>query len=427
MSYRDVDGVRVKVRELFGRDDAQNHVRMIGGERGYARSIRRSTLPHILTYREMIECDPYHRPVRVALSLLPRLIYRWLTDGAGQGNALISGLLRGCLDQGCELALRTCATRLILEDGVVRGVQVVERDTVRQLRARLGVLLATGGYEWDDAMLAEHFPGPVGYLGSPSTNTGDGQRMAAEAGARLERMDQANVYPSMPIQYEGTVHALPIALQSEPNAIVVNGEGKRFASEYAFNMGEALDLRGADGYPVNLPAWLIGDRRFIRSVPVLRHYAGKAEGWLHSAATIAELARLLQIPPHALAETVARYNGFCEAGTDDDFGRGSTTWERYKSGATDRLKNPALGTIERAPFYAVPIYRSILGTKGGARTDETGRVLHRSGGVIGGLYCAGLAMANPIGTRAVGAGTTLGPNMTWGYIVAETLLESAAP
>jgi 3-oxosteroid 1-dehydrogenase len=66
--------------------------------------------------------------------------------------------------------------------------------------------------------------------------------------------------------------------------------------------------------------------------------------------------------------------------------------------------------------------RSILGTKGGARTNEYGQVLREDGSIIAGLYAAGLAMANPLGTRSVGAGTTIGPNMTWGYICAETML-----
>jgi len=70
----------------------------------------------------------------------------------------------------------------------------------------------------------------------------------------------------------------------------------------------------------------------------------------------------------------------------------------------------------------MPFNRSILGTKGGARTNEQGQVLRPDGSIISGLYAAGLAMANPIGTRAVGPGTTIGPNLTWGFICGEALL-----
>ena len=77
--------------------------------------------------------------------------------------------------------------------------------------------------------------------------------------------------------------------------------------------------------------------------------------------------------------------------------------------------------MEGGPFFGMSINRSILGTKGGARTDAGGRVVRPDGSVIEGLYCAGNAMANPIGTRAVGAGTTIGPCMTWGFVCARTV------
>jgi 3-oxosteroid 1-dehydrogenase len=81
-----------------------------------------------------------------------------------------------------------------------------------------------------------------------------------------------------------------------------------------------------------------------------------------------------------------------------------------------------LQRIERPPFLGIPFNRSLLGTKGGVRTDPKGRALRADSSVIAGLYAAGLTMANPIGTRALGAGTTLGPNLTWGFICAEALL-----
>jgi 3-oxosteroid 1-dehydrogenase len=130
----------------------------------------------------------------------------------------------------------------------------------------------------------------------------------------------------------------------------------------------------------------------------------------------------IDIPARALERTVARFNEFCRKGRDEDFRRGEDTWERYKSGANgNTTDNPSLGPIQRRPFYAMSFNRSILGTKGGARTDASGRVLREDRSIVPGLYCAGNAMANPIGTRAVGPGTTIGPCMTWGYICANSL------
>ena len=142
----------------------------------------------------------------------------------------------------------------------------------------------------------------------------------------------------------------------------------------------------------------------------------RLNGFLVRAGSLAELAKATDLPAGALEETVARYNGFVAAGRDTDFRRGESTWERYAAGGDGSGGNPALGSIDRAPFVACRFNRSILGTKGGARTNASGQVVRPDGGIIGGLYCAGNAMANPFGTRAVGSGTTIGPCLTWGYI-----------
>ncbi|MFT4464702.1 MAG: FAD-binding protein [Sodalis sp. (in: enterobacteria)] len=106
---------------------------------------------------------------------------------------------------------------------------------------------------------------------------------------------------------------------------------------------------------------------------------------------------------------MARFNQFCRQGVDEDFHR-----ERSVSHANcDRSFHVGLRAITHAPFIAVPFNRTYLATKGGPRTDEFGRVVHQNGAIIPGLFCA------------VGAGTTLGPNLTWGYICGRTLAEQA--
>ena len=259
----------------------------------HACALRRSTLPHIFTYREMHDDDPSHAPFSVGLRLLPQLAWRWLTDRRGQGNALITGLLKGCIDHGCRLDLQAEVRRLTRDcSGRVTGVELDGRS----IAARRGVLLATGGFEWDETLRTRNFAGPLDRIGSPRGNTGDGQRMAAEAGAQLDRMDQANVYPTIPTVYEGKLHGLPITFQAEPHAIVVNRHGQRFVSEYDFNIGEALDRRQADGSPLHLPAWVVADRRFLsRSLP-LRVYARRLPGWMRRADSIVELARAIGVP-----------------------------------------------------------------------------------------------------------------------------------
>lgn len=386
----------------------------------HAKRIRRSTLPHLFSYQEVYDFDAYHRPISAMARFAPQLLWRLLTDRRGQGSALVTGLLRGCLDHGCRIETMAPVVQLSLDprDNAVTGVMVQRAGRRTLYTARRGVLLASGGFEWSQEMRERNFPGPLDWIGSPRSNEGDGQRMALAAGARLARLDQANIYPAVPTRYEGRLHGLPVVFQAEPHAIVVNRAGKRFVSEYDFNIGEQIDARDSDtGAPLHLPVWVIADRRFLKRSLALRWYARKDPRWLRRAATLEQLATLIEVPPQALVATVARFNSFCAGGRDLDFHRGESAWERFKAGGA-----PALGRIEASPFYAMPLNRSILGTKGGARTDDKGQVLRPDGSVIAGLYAAGLAMANPIGTRAVGPGTTIGPNLTWGFICAESML-----
>ncbi len=390
------------------------------------RRLRKSTLPHLFTYRELVTEDLYHAPVLSHMRLGRQLVKRLWNDERGQGSALIVGLLRACLDRGCATSLEARATELILDDqGGVRGVRARIAQETYSIYASRGVVLATGGFEWDAEMLNRYFPGGVDRLGSPRSNEGDGQKLARKAGGKLERMDQANIYPCLPTIYEGRLHGIPVTYQAEPHAIVVNSKGERFVSEYDYNIGEALDRRDPiTGQMINLPAWVIGDHRLWTGSPVLRWYAGKEQGFVKRAPTLEELARTIGIPADKLITTVARWHSFCAQGTDEDFQRGESVWERYKAKHADGREtiNPTLGTIEHPPFIAMSINRSIVGTKGGARTNAKGEVLRDDNSVIAGLYAAGNVMANPIGTRAVGAGTTIGPCMTWGYICAKSLL-----
>lgn len=387
--------------------------------------LRPTQLPDIFTYRELITGSLLARPVRNVARLLPRLLRRSVLGERALGSALVGGLLKGCLDAGCAFALNARALSLVQDaDGTVRGLRVDGGAATTELAAAAGVILASGGFEWDEALFAEHFPGPAGLKGSPRSNTGDGQRMAAEAGAALERMDQANVFPCIPGTYEGLPHGVPMTFQAAPHAIAVNPQGERFANEYDFNFCEGLDHRDQAGVPANLPAWVIADARFLRAAPLLRRRLSKQPRWVRRAATVEDLAVMIGVPARRLAETVARYNRFCLEERDPDFRRGESLWDRHRSGRGDRARNSALGRIEQAPFVALPLGRSVLGTKGGARTDPLGRVLRADGSVIAGLFCAGNAMANPIGTRAPGSGTTIGPCMTWGFIGAKAAVEA---
>lgn len=390
----------------------------------WVKRLRPSLLPQFYSYHEIIGLDVYHHPFASALRLAPKLLWRWLSGTRSKGAALILGLLAGCRQHGCSFELEARVTELVQdEDGRVTGAWALQNGKWLKVVAWRGVILASGGFEWDAERLTRHFPGPLDYIASPRSNEGDAHRMAEAIGARLANMDQANINPAMPWRYEGRAHCLAVFFHYEPNAIIVNRHGRRFVNEFTFNIGEALDERSGHGdETLHLPAWVVSDARLLKRAPLLRWFWRFDRRWLVRAASLAELAEKIGVPAQALAATVKRFNGFCTSGVDEDFGRSGIGGAHA---AEDKRIHAGLEAIQGGPYIAMPFNRSFLATKGGPRTDSGGHVLREDGSRIQGLYCAGVAMANPIGTRAVGAGTTLGPNMTWGYICAREILAGA--
>ena len=373
--------------------------------------VRKSVKPQFFTYKEMVG-GILKDPWRAILRMGPALAWRLLAGKVGLGNGLIVGLVRGCLDKGCRIVTDAEVEHLLVEGDAVVGVAASIGGKSATIRARKGVVLATGGFDWSPELMPRYFPG-IDLVGAPRTNTGDGQRMAAEVGALMERMDQANIAPATFTTYEGKRHAQPLYESYAPHCILVNRDGKRFVSEGSPALGTALDERDATGRHRHLPAWRIFDARYKNALSA--HYASKDPGFIRSAPTVEALAGKIGLDPQALRATVERFNGWSKQGVDRDFHRGELAWERYYT--ADR----ALGTVEVAPFHAAPCLYVSLGTKGGARTNARCEVLRADKSVIGGLYCAGIAMANPIGTKAVGAGTTIGPCLTFGYIAGKSI------
>jgi 3-oxosteroid 1-dehydrogenase len=375
--------------------------------------VRKSVKPQFFTYKEMIG-GILKDPWRSILKLGPSLAWRAFAGQVGLGNGLIVGLTRGCLDHGCRILMDAPVTRLVVEGDTVAGVVAEIDGTPTPIRASRGVILATGGFDWNPGYMARYFPG-MQIIGAPRSNTGDGQRMAADVGALLGRMDQANIAPCTFTTYEGKRHAQPLYETYAPHCILVDRHARRFVSEGSPALGAAIDARDEHGKLLHVPAWRIFDSRYARASKLSMHYAAKDPGFVRSAPTIEALAARIELDPQALRATVDRFNGWSKEGVDRDFHRGETAWERYYTG--DR----ALGTVEEPPFHAAPFLYGTLGTKGGPRTNRHCQVLRPDESVIGGLYCAGIAMAGPIGTKAVGAGTTIGPCLAFGYIAGRAI------
>jgi predicted oxidoreductase len=138
--------------------------------------------------------------------------------------------------------------------------------------------------------------------------------------------------------------------------------------------------------------------------------------WVMRAETLEGLAAQIGIDGAALSETVARFNTNADVGEDPDFGRGTSAYDHFYGDRSRAGAAVTLGAIRQAPFYAVEIHSGLLGTNGGSRTDGAGRILGHDGAVIPGLFGAGNAIACPTGGIYAGAGGTLGPALTFGYL-----------
>jgi len=347
------------------------------------------------------------------------------------GQALAAGLRAGLAAGGVPVWLDTPLAGLAVEDGRVTGVRATRNGEPVLIRARRGVLLATGGFERDEEMRRQYQRAPAGTqwtTGAPG-NTGDGIRAGLDLGAATGLMDDAWWGPSI---------ALPggpyfcLAERSLPGCVLVNGAGQRFVNESAPYV-DAVHAMYEANTPENphIPAWLVFDQRYrdryvFAGLPPHRPLPRRwyAAGAVVRADDLAGLAQAAGVDAEGLVKTVARFNEFAAAGRDEDFGRGDSAYDRYYG--DPRLFNPNLAPLARPPFYAVKIVPGDLGTKGGLRTDEMARVLRPDGTVIEGLFAAGNASEAVMGRSYAGAGATIGPAMTFGYIAARTMAAAAS-
>ena len=338
------------------------------------------------------------------------------------GNALVGRLMKGCLDRGITILLDTRARELVREGKRVAGVRAEREGRDFLAKARGGVVLACGGFEWNDALRAQFLPGPLTNHCSPPSNEGDGLVMAAEVGADLGNVSEAWVYPGALVpgeEHEGRpVSRWVIAERSLPHAILVNRHGQRFVNEgINYNdISKALHYFDPHTYEFpNLPCWAIMDSQYRAKYPILTVMPGDPDpDWLGKHDTLAGLARTVGIDPEGLEATVARWNQLVREGKDRDFGRGESVYEHWL-GDPDS-PHPNLGAIEQPPFFALPVSAHSAGTKGGPRTNARGQVLSVRGEIIPGLYAAGNTMAGVSGPGYYGGGGTIGLAMTWGYL-----------
>ncbi|GBG40180.1 FAD-dependent oxidoreductase [Mycobacterium montefiorense] len=339
------------------------------------------------------------------------------------GTALIAGLLKGLLDAGVTPHTNARAEELVTEDGEIVGVRIAMSGQRINVRARRGVVLGVGGFEWDPGLVQAFLRGPMHGAVSPPNNTGDGLRMAMAHGADLANMGEAWWVPVVQIPgdtIEGQQRSRSVRLErTRPRSIIVNQAGHRFVNEACDYNSMAgafhyLDPRG--GY-VNDRGWMVFDSVHLQRYGFLGIAPGEpVPDWFCESADLSELGAKTGIDAEGLIRTIDEWNRHVAKDADPDFGRGSSAYDGYwGDDSASTAAGKTLGPIDTAPYYAVPVCIGAMGTKGGPRTDHDGRVLHVSGEPIPGLFAAGNTMAGATGRAYGGAGGTIGPAMVFGY------------
>ncbi|WP_062347460.1 FAD-dependent oxidoreductase [Novosphingobium sp. CCH12-A3] len=354
-------------------------------------------------------------------------------DYRGLGQALVGALFLGVIERGIPVEFEKRARKLVKDGDRIIGV-VAEDENGKdfRVRARRGVVIATGGFEWNETLVKAFIRGPLTGPVSVPENEGDGLLMAIEAGAQLGNMQNAFWMQSVLEFKPQHRNAKPNYMlgsdeRARPGAILVNRKGKRFVNEAAnYNaLGKSLHaFEGGTHEYANLPYWLIIDQRYRDKYPLFNSQPGSpTPSYAIEAATLAELAEKAGIDPAGLEAEVARFNQMVRNGHDDDFNRGDTTYDNFYMWGDMAFDPPyrTLGVIDQGPFYAVKMEAGALGTAGGPKTNADAQVLDWSGNPIPGLYAAGNAMAAVLGEVYGGAGGTLGPGLTFGYLAGKHL------
>jgi succinate dehydrogenase/fumarate reductase flavoprotein subunit len=354
------------------------------------------------------------------------------------GNALAGRLAKSAFELNIPLWLSSPARELIVDGGAVRGALVEREGRLVRVDARRGVILACGGFPHDVARRKTMFPhagdGSLHYSPAPKGNTGDGLRMAEAVGGRVED-NLPNAAAWVPVSLtrrkDGSAGVMPHFIdRAKPGVIAVMRDGARFGNEANSYHDFVQQMTKAAKPDEEIAAFLVCDHSALRRyglgcvppfpMPLRRHLR---DGYLMRGDTLDALAARAGIDAAGLKTTVAKFNAAAAGGQDAEFGKGSRAYNRFQGDALHG-PNPCVAPIEHGPFYAIKMVIGDLGTYTGIRTDASARAQDAEGNPIPGLYAVGNDMASIMGGNYPGAGITLGPALTFGYIAGKHVAKS---
>ncbi|MET0547426.1 MAG: FAD-dependent oxidoreductase [Caulobacterales bacterium] len=413
------------------------HPEFEGGKVGRSLTAKLFAAGELGALRPALRMSP-HFPIPVSLAdvsdgktnlLDPAMIAdRMARDLVGTGHALMAGLIKAVQDRGIPMKLGVRARDLVIENGTVVGLLCEQDGKSIRIGARRGVIIASGGFEWNEDLLKTYVFGPTPAPLSPPFNEGDGLRMAINAGAELGNMSEAWYHASMRIpgeEYEGRqLNRLTSAERHSPGAIIVNAKGQRFVNEALSYHDVCHAMRMLDPLKFDFPnerAWVVVHQGYMDRYTFLTRMPGDpVPRWITQAPTIAELAQKIGVDADGLQATIARFNANAAQGTDPDFHRGESAYDRYYGDRDREGAFQTLGPLDQGPFYACELRIGTIGTRGGPRVNSRAEVLASGGGIVPGLYAAGNAMASFTGMSYPGAGGTIGPALTFGHIAGQS-------
>jgi len=353
------------------------------------------------------------------------------------GNALAARLFRSLLDRGIPYQLATALQSLHVQDGRVTGAVVTHHGKPHDIRVRKGVVIATGGFPWNQDMRARLYPQPTGpWSMVPTGNVGEGITIAQAAGAAMGSGHASPAFwaPVSILQRpDGSQLRYPHLVwdRAKPGLMAVNAAGQRFVNESTSYHEFVRAMYHTHAQAPAIPAVLLCDSDFMETWGLgLALPGGRPRehliraGYLYRADTLNTLAQTLNLDIDALHASVQQFNHAAQTGEDTHFGKGSTAYNRYL-GDTSHHPNPCLGPLRTAPFYAVNVYPGDIGTACGIRCNPQAQALDANGNVIPGLYVVGNDMHSVMGGQYPAPGITLGPALTFGWVAGQQLAQSS--
>lgn len=432
----DLPGARLSGRAILP-DDA--NARMLGDR-------RRELQPYLSSYTvfgympqvgaDLNQVLHANRSIKSFLYVAAKLTRTWF-DAAihGQplkrtnGSALITRMVKSALDAGVQIWTSTPVESLIQEaDGSVSGA-VLGGVHSGKVKARMGVVLAGGGFTGNTSLRSQYFPHDshgTNHITPTVGHDGSSAEMAIQAGGHIndDLFAPGSWAPITAFKQlrDGRQRLFPHLRQiGLPGMITVDRTGKRFGNEALSYHDFGRQLLEHDKDHDDTYAWIIADEAcmhtygigYAKPWPIPRKYFHDI-GFLHKANTLRDLATKIGADPATLEATVNRFNGFAEKGVDDDFGRGSTAYNHFR-GDPDHKPNPNLATLEKAPYYAVKIQMGDLGSFAGIDVDDHSAVIDTAGEPIRGLYSVGASAVSVFGGGYPGYGSHIGPALVFGY------------